>query len=94
MALVKMISVHFPPYATYDLNFAGTECIQHSSSDIEIESCRIDQSTYTMWIDPYEKTTYQNNHDFQIETKGLAIINPITTTTFNRNEFIVKYYTW
>ena len=27
MALVKMISIHFPPYSTYDMKFTGQQCI-------------------------------------------------------------------
>ena len=94
MASVKMISVHFPPYSTYDMSFAGQQCIQHSSSSIEIADCTIDTTGYTIWITPFEKTSYQNNHNFQIETKGKAIVNPITSSSFNKNQFVVKYYTW
>lgn len=27
MALVKKISIQFPPYATYDYTFAGSQCM-------------------------------------------------------------------
>ena len=94
MALVKMISVHFPPYSTYDMTFGGTECIQASSTNIEIKECIIDTSSYTIWIVVYEKTSYINSHHFRFETKGLAINNPINSGSINKNQFVVKYYTW
>ena len=36
MALVKRISIQFPPFATYDMKFYGEECIEDISSQIEI----------------------------------------------------------
>ena len=36
MALVKKISVQFPSFSTYDIRFAGTQCVGHISSEIEI----------------------------------------------------------
>lgn len=94
MALVKRISIQFPAYAVYDYTFANTECIEHPSSTIEIEHCWIDTTTYTIWITPVVKPTYINSHNFMIETRGLAIRNPINNGTTNVNAFVIRYYTW
>lgn len=94
MALVKMISIQFPPYSTYDFTFANTECIEHPSSTIEIDKCWIDTTTYTIWITPVIKGSYINSHNFMIETRGLSIRNPVTSTSINLNQFVIRYYTW
>lgn len=61
---------------------------------IEIQDCFIDTTTYTIWITPLQKASYINSHNFQIETKGLSIINPINNSTIYYNQFVIKYYTW
>jgi hypothetical protein len=94
MALVKKISLHFPAFTTDTFELVGTECIGHSSSDIEIESCYMDTDTYIMWITPLEKNSYINSDTFYVETRGLAIMNPTTSGSLNKNLFVVKYYTW
>ena len=94
MALVKKISIHFPPYSTYDLTFDGVQCVEHSSSAIELEDCLIDPTTYTIWITPKQKNSYINSHSLVIETKGESIINPINSASIDLNTFVVKYYTW
>lgn len=66
MSLVKKISIQFPPYSTYDMKFANDECMGDISSQIEIKECYIDTSSYTMWLTPVVKTTYQNNHNIKI----------------------------
>ena len=94
MALVKKISIHFPPYSTYDMTFAGIQCMEHASSAIDVKDCYIDTNTYIMWITPLEKGSYINSHSLIVETKGLAIINPINSASINLNQFVFKFYTW
>lgn len=94
MALVKMISIQFPPYSTYDFTFVNTECIEHPSSVIEIDRCWIDTTTYTIWIVPVVKASYINSNNFKIETRGLSIRNPVNSGTVDQNQFVIRYYTW
>ena len=94
MALVKMISIQFPPYSTYDFTFANTECIEHPNSVIEIDRCWIDTTTYTIWIVPVVKGSYINSNNFMIETRGLSIRNPVNSGSINLNQFVIRYYTW
>lgn len=52
MALVKKISIQFPPFSTHDLKFKNNECIENINSQIELKNCYIDTTTYTMWLTP------------------------------------------
>ena len=54
----------------------------------------MDTDTYIMWITPLEKNSYINSDTFYVETRGLAIRNPTTSGSINKNLFVVKYYTW
>ena len=94
MALVKKISIQFPPFATYDMKFGNDECVEDVNSQIEIKDCYIDTTTYTMWLTPFQKTSYQNNHNLKVETIGYSIINPETSSSINLNQFVIRYYTW
>jgi len=47
-----------------------------------------------IWIRPVFKTTYTNNMKVRIQTRNLAIQNPVSNSSFNMNLFAVKYYSW
>ena len=42
---------------------------------------------------PVVKSTYNDADYLRIQTSGLSIKNPITTS-INKNMFVIRYYTW
>ena len=54
----------------------------------------MDASTKVIWITPVQKTTYTSEMVVKVQTRNLAIRNPITNTTTNLNQFTIRYYTW
>jgi hypothetical protein len=60
-SLVKLISIQFPPFATYDFNIQGKQCYEYSTSAIETSSCVIDPNTRVIWVTPVVKASYTNN---------------------------------
>jgi len=93
-SLVKLISIQFPTYSTYDLVLQGTQCYEYSTSVIEVSNCTIDTINRVIWIVPVAKSTYSNNNLLVIESAGLAFQNPILNSSINLNQFIIRYYTW
>jgi len=93
-SLVKLISISFPPFSTYDITIQGKQCFEYSTSTIEVDSCFIDPSNRVIWITPVIKSTYSNDHTLIIESAGLAFSNPITSSSINFNQFVIRYYTW
>jgi hypothetical protein len=91
-SLVKLISISFP--SASDITFQGKQCFEYSTSVIEVKSCIIDIDNRVIWITPVVKTTYSNDHQLIIESAGLAFLNPVSATTLNMNQFVVRYYTW
>lgn len=54
----------------------------------------MDPVNRVIWITPVIKASYTNNAALVIETRGLGIQNPISSSTINVNTFTIRYYTW
>lgn len=93
-SLVKLISISFPSAAVSDITFQGKQCFEYSTSVIEVKSCIIDTENRVIWITPVIKTTYSNDHQLIIESAGLAFQNPVSISSLNMNQFVIRYYTW
>jgi hypothetical protein len=92
-SLVMLISIQFPPVATYDFTITGKQCFDYLSG-IELASCVLDPVNRVFWITPVVKTTYTNNNQFCVQTINLAIQNPVNNMTIDVKYFTVRYYTW
>ncbi len=93
-SLVKLISIEFPPFTTFDFTIQGRQCYEHSSSGIEISSCVIDPNSRVIWVTPVVKASNTNNMALIIESTGWAFLNPIKNTTVDINRFTIRYFTW
>jgi hypothetical protein len=71
----KMVLVAMPNQFISDFRAVNTDCMEHSSSSIEIISCRLDAVSRLIEI-VIVPGVYQNGHTIAVVTRGLAIKNP------------------
>jgi hypothetical protein len=62
---------------------------------VEIAACWIDTAGgRTIWIQPVVKTSYTSNMQIKIQTRNLAIRNPVSYRTSYWYQFTVRFYSW
>ena len=93
-SLVKLAGIEFPPLSQYGYSLVGEQCYEYGLSGIEVDSCRIDTVSRTIWVEVVQKTTYGDNTQLIVETGGLAVQNPSNNASVPVNSFTVRYYTW
>jgi hypothetical protein len=93
-SLVKLISIQFPSASVYDITMQGKQCYEYSTSVIEVSSCVIDINSRVIWMTPFVKSTYTNDHTVIVESAGYSFINPVVSTSIDHNKFVIRYYTW
>lgn len=93
VSFTQLIAFIFPT-SSIDFAFPESDCLEHTSSQIEIASCYIDTANGIIWITPVVKSTYTSNMAVSIITRNLAIRNPYFVLSLNKNNFQVNYYSW
>jgi hypothetical protein len=87
----QMIALSPPAAATADYAFFNTDCKEHTSSTVEVLSCRIDPSTPSILI-TILPGYYTNEKMISIETKGLAVRNPCLAFSGSTNAQWTAYF--
>lgn len=67
--------VQLPLSTVADYDFRSTDCQEHPTSSIQIQSCRVDPSTRSVLI-TLIPGVYHNAQAIVVQTRGLAIRNP------------------
>lgn len=91
---MKLIALIFPQSTESDFSILGEDCVEASTSQVEIEECWLEPGGRLLWIRPVIKDTLTSNMKIAVQTTDLAIRNPLSNSTTNPNWFDVKFYSW
>jgi hypothetical protein len=86
----RMVMISMPSTIYSDFQVVNTDCMEHSTSTIEIVSCHIDPTTSTIQI-VIVPGYYQNGNTIAVVTRGLAIRNPCSS--FSVSSWNAMYWT-
>lgn len=90
----KMVSIDFPLTTVADYVMHNTDCVQEATSQIEVDSCRVDISQRSIFIGLVQKN-YTNGLTLKILTRNRAIKNPYNNVSnANMKDFVVRFYSW